>query len=64
MLRAFSYVQSDQLAHELKKCCQIGRAFESLSNVYVTRDEAYKEMWKRLEKDYDDPGLSVQCPLN
>ena len=52
-----------QLALELKRCCPKGRAFESLNNVYVTSEEAYEEMWRRLEEDYGDPGLSVQCAL-
>ena len=58
------YKNPMQLAMELKRCCPKGRAGESLKNIYITREEAYGEMWKRLEEDYDDPGLSVQSAIN
>jgi len=58
------YKNPMQLAIELKRCCPRGRAGESLKSIYVTREEAYGEMWRRLEEDYDDPGLSVQSALN
>ena len=57
------FVNKMQLAMELKRCCQKGRAGESLRSIYITSDAAYDEMWSRLSEEYDDPGLSVQSAL-
>ena len=51
-----------QLAKELKEACQ-GRAADRIKHIYLTGDDAYREMWKRLEAEYDDPGLAVQAVL-
>ena len=51
-----------QLAKELKEACK-GKAADRIKNLYQTSDGAYMEMWRRLEAEYDDPGLAVQAAL-
>ena len=57
------YGNKMQLGMELKRCCK-GRAWERLRHIYVTNEDAYSEMWRRLSEEYDDPGLSVQTALS
>ena len=52
-----------QLAMELKRCCR-GNAAERVKHIYVTHDQAYEDLWARLEEEYDDAGLSVQAALD
>jgi len=52
-----------QLAMELKKCCR-GKAAERVKHIFVTHDQAYKNLWSRLEEEYEDTGLCVQSALS
>ena len=63
VLAEAQFTNKMQLATELKRACIKGRAKERVKHVYVTSDEAYEEMWRRLSEEYDDPGLSVQAAL-
>ena len=50
------------LAMELKRSCR-GKAADRIQHIYITHDEAYKNIWARLEEEFDDAGLGVQSAL-
>ena len=52
-----------QLAMELKRSCK-GKAADRIKHIYITHDEAYKNIWSRLEEEFDDAGLGVQSALS
>ena len=57
------YTNKTALAHELKRSVK-GEAIQRIRSVYITRPEAYDEMWKKLEVHYDDVSASVQAALS
>ena len=63
-LAELQFTNKIQLAHELKRNCGKGRAKQLLSNVFISSDDAYEEMWERLDEEYNDPGLCVQYALD
>ena len=57
------YTNKTALAHELKRSIK-GEAIQRIRSVYITRPEAYDEMWRKLEAHYDDASASVQAALS
>ena len=57
------YTNKTALAHELKRLVK-GEAIQRIRSVYITRPEAYDEMWRKLEAHYNDASASVQAALS
>ena len=57
------YTNKTALAHELKRSVE-REAIQRIRSVYITRPEAYDEMWRKLEAHYDDASASVQAALS
>lgn len=57
------YTNKTALAHELKKALK-GGSSQWVRAVYITKPEAYDEMWRRLEAFYDNKSASVAAALD
>ena len=56
------YTNKTALAHQLKKAVS-GEAKQRIKCVYITKPDAYEQMWTKLEAYYDDKSASIQAAL-
>ena len=52
------------LAYQLKECVTGGEAKTIIENVWITSPAAYAEMWKRIQRKYDDVSAAVDACLD